>query len=65
MTTEKRAYTIAQFCSAYGIGPTTLNEEVQAGRLTVRRVGRRVLISADDADRWFNGLPSENVSSAA
>jgi excisionase family DNA binding protein len=57
MSSEKRAYQIEEFCEAYGVGKSKFHEEVAAGRLKVVRIGRRVLVTADDADAWLKSLP--------
>jgi hypothetical protein len=54
----KRAYTINQFCSRYAVGRTKFYEEKNAGRLRVRSVGRRNIITADDAEAWLENLPA-------
>jgi excisionase family DNA binding protein len=68
MDTERRAYRIDEFCAAHGIGASKFHEEVNAGRLRVVRIGRRVLVTADDADAWLAALPNAwtpRASSAA
>ncbi|HEV2898864.1 MAG TPA: hypothetical protein VGX71_13710 [Pseudaminobacter sp.] len=54
---EINAYTIKSFMSAYPIKRSRLYEEINSGRLCVKRAGRRVLIGKDAADTWFNSLP--------
>ncbi|BCH33020.1 hypothetical protein MesoLjLc_49500 [Mesorhizobium sp. L-8-10] len=54
----KVAYSIDEFCEAYGVGRTLAYEEVAAGRLLTRKAGRRTLIRAVDAQAWLDGLPS-------
>jgi excisionase family DNA binding protein len=48
---------------AAGIGLTKLFEEIAAGRLKTRKLGRRTLIRAEDLRAWLAGLPER--SSAA
>lgn len=60
MTDTRRAYTPSDFCQAYGIGKTTFYAEIRAGRLPVRKVGRRTLVLASDAERWEMELPIGN-----
>ena len=55
----KRAYQVEEFCQAYGIGKSKMYEEISDGRLHALRVGRRLLIAADDAERWLRNLPTE------
>jgi hypothetical protein len=45
------------FCKHYGLGRTRAYEEIAAGRLKARKLGRRTLIAADDAEDWLGHLP--------
>lgn len=53
-----RAFGIAEFCRRYGIGRTTAYAEIAAGRLRRRKVGKRSLITEDDAEAWLKCLPT-------
>lgn len=53
-----RAYTINDFCAAYGIGRTLTYREIAAGRLKASKVGKRTLILIADAETWASTLPS-------
>lgn len=55
-----RAISIKVFCSTYGIGRTLTYREIAAGRLPVRKLGRRTLILIEDAERWANALPKND-----
>jgi excisionase family DNA binding protein len=46
------------FCKGYGIGRTRAYEEIHAGRLKARKVGRRTIITLDDAEEWLSRLPA-------
>ncbi len=48
-----RTLTVQEFCNSYKIGRTKYQEEVNAGRLKVKRVGRRVLIPVEAAEEWL------------
>lgn len=52
-----RAFPIAEFCRAYGIGRTTAYQEIAAGRLRAVKVGQRTLIASDAAEAWLAALP--------
>lgn len=52
----QRALDVAGFCAAYKIGKTLFYEEVKAGHLPIRKVGRRTLILVADAERWERSL---------
>jgi excisionase family DNA binding protein len=51
-----RAFSIDEFCRRYGIGRTTSYAEIAAGRLRCRKVGKRSLITEDDAEAWLESL---------
>jgi hypothetical protein len=53
----QRAMTVRGFCESVGIGRTRFYQEVKAGRLRVRKVGRRTIVTSDDAEDWLNRLP--------
>ena len=51
------AYTIQQFCRAFGIGRSLVYKEIAAGRLYSRKAGRRTLVLRSDAESWAAALP--------
>jgi Helix-turn-helix domain len=51
------AYTIPDFCAHYGIGRSLTYELIADGKLIARKAGRRTLIDADSAARWYASLP--------
>jgi excisionase family DNA binding protein len=57
-----RAMGIEEFCDRYGLGRTRAYEEIKSGRLPARKVGRRTLITHDDAEDWLRRLPALNLS---
>lgn len=65
MEPDKAALTIPEFCTLYGIGRTFTYEEIGAGRLRVRKAGKRTLIRKVDADDWLNSLPETPTKGAA
>ena len=52
-----RAYTV-RACRAHGIGRTRFYDEVNSGRLKVRKLGTRTLVLREDAEAWLSLLPS-------
>ena len=50
------AYSIPQFCAACAVGRTFVYDEIKAGRLRAVKAGRRTLIDAGEARRWFASL---------
>lgn len=54
----KGAYTVDEFCKAYGIGRHLAYTEMGGGRLQYRKAGRRTVIRKVDADAWLDSLPA-------
>ena len=53
----QRAMSIAEFCERYGPGRTKAYEELKSGRLRGRKIGKRTIITEDDAENWLRCLP--------
>ncbi|AUN31767.1 excisionase [Niveispirillum cyanobacteriorum] len=47
---------VADFLSSYSIGRTSFYKEVAAGRITIKKIGRRTLIPRAAAEAWLNSL---------
>ncbi len=53
---EPQAYTVADFCRAYRVSNTTFYALQKRGDIRTIKVGRRTLITRDEAQRWLNSL---------
>ena len=52
------AWTVLDFARRHGIGRNSVLAEIKAGRLVARTaVGRKLIITAEDAREWRQGLP--------
>jgi hypothetical protein len=51
------SFSIEAFCAGYGVGRQLVYDEINAGRLVVKKAGRRTLIHRADAERWLERLP--------
>lgn len=51
------AMSINDFCKWAGIGRSLAYEEIKAGRLETRKVGRRTIVTWVAAEAWLNALP--------
>jgi Helix-turn-helix domain len=60
---RQRAMSIADFCKRYGPGRTTVYQEIKAGRLCCRKIGKRTIITEDDAEDWLRRLPTSAQNS--
>src|SRR5689334_5002459 len=53
----ERSYSLSEFARLNDIALTTVRGEIKSGRLVARKVGRRTIITPEDADDWRNRLP--------
>jgi hypothetical protein len=53
----KLALSIPDLMEASGLGRTFIYEEIKAGRLIVRKAGRRSIVLSHDARNWLASLP--------
>lgn len=51
------AYSVNEAAKAAGIGLTKLREEIRAGRLVARKLGKRTLVNSQDLLTWSENLP--------
>jgi hypothetical protein len=52
------ALSIDEFCLRYGIGRQLVYDELNAGRLIGKKVGRRTIIPRMNGEGWLNSLPT-------
>ena len=57
-TTGKLLFSIKEFCEMVGIGRTTFYQEVKAGRIKAKKMGRSTLIPKSELERFIEELPS-------
>jgi hypothetical protein len=62
---EPLAYPLPDFLKLAGIGRTKAYEEINAGRLKVRKNGNRTIVLAADAKAWLDSLPAIEPKAAA
>jgi hypothetical protein len=55
---RQRAMNIPEFCQRYGPGRTKTYAELKSGRLRGRKIGKRTIITEDDAEDWLQRLPT-------
>ncbi|MFY9838284.1 MAG: DNA-binding protein [Xanthobacteraceae bacterium] len=53
----EKSYSLDEFARENAIGLTTVRGEINAGRLAARKLGRRTIITAEDAKAWQERLP--------
>lgn len=58
---QKLAYSIDDIAKLVGIGRSLLFEEIKAGRLSVKKAGRRTLVLDADLSAWLSNLPASGA----
>ena len=53
----QKSYSLNEFARQNAICLTTVRGEIKAGRLAARKIGRRTIITAEDAKAWQERLP--------
>jgi hypothetical protein len=53
----QKSYSLNDFARQNDIGLTTVRGEIKSGRLVARKIGRRTIITPEDANDWRNRLP--------
>jgi excisionase family DNA binding protein len=59
---SRRAFSVEEFCKRYGLGRTRAYQELKSGRLRARKIGRRTVITEDDAEDWLRRLPLMKIT---
>jgi hypothetical protein len=54
---EIEGFSVEEFARRYSLGRTKAFEEIAAGHLVARKVGKRTIIMASDAKSWAENLP--------
>lgn len=55
----KQAYTVQSMSDAYEVSVSYLRSDIATGRLRPKYLGRKPLISVEEAERWFSALPDD------
>jgi excisionase family DNA binding protein len=54
---ERRSYSIDEICERNGISRSTIYAEIRRGKLRVRKLGVRSLVTDEDERAWLDGMP--------
>jgi excisionase family DNA binding protein len=58
---QKLAYSIDDIAKLVGVGRSLLFEEIKAGRLPVKKAGRRTLVTDSALRGWLSNLPAKSA----
>jgi hypothetical protein len=62
---KKVTLTVPETLQMIGIGRTRFYEEVRAGRISVRKIGRRSIVLTEDARAYLRNLPTTTARRVA
>lgn len=62
---DRGALTVDQFCSWACIGRSKFYQEVAEGKVRLRKIGRKSVITVLDAKAWLERLPDGRPADAA
>ena len=62
---ERAALGVDDFCAWASISRAHFYREVNAGRLIMRKAGRKSVVTMDDARAWLAALPVAQIREAA
>lgn len=54
----KALLSVKEFCELAGIGRTSFYQQIQSGRITAKKFGRRTLIPQGEFERFISELPT-------
>ena len=57
----KISFSIPEFSQATSIGRSKIYEEIKAGKLIARKIGKRSLITLDDGQEYLASLPRMDI----
>lgn len=60
-TNDCATLTVKQFLKWANVSRSTFYNEANAGRLTLLKVGKKTLITRDEAKAWLSRLPRANA----
>ncbi len=62
---SRGALAVDEFCGWAGIGRSKFYQEVAEGRIRLRKVGRKSVVTVPDALAWLESLPEGGRADAA
>ena len=62
---HRGAMSVDEFCAWASIGRSKFYREFNSGRLKVRKIGRKSVVTMSDAQAWLDALPSLETREAA
>lgn len=61
LSPQKAALTVAEFCRTCSIGRSSFYNLVAAGRIRIKKLGRRTLVPSDQVAAFLDSLGSDDL----
>jgi excisionase family DNA binding protein len=61
---DRPIYSINEFAATYGLGRSTVYRLLRSGDLKARKIGKRTVIAAEDAESWLGRLQAYKPKAA-
>jgi excisionase family DNA binding protein len=61
---DKAVYSVPEFAATYGLGRSTVYRLLRSGDLKARKIGKRTVITAEDAESWLCRLQAYKPKAA-
>lgn len=55
---NRAVYTVPEFLSSFSVSRSHFYREVRAGRIRLRKIGSKSIVTVPDANAWLNSLPT-------
>jgi excisionase family DNA binding protein len=61
---DLKSHTISETSRISGASRTTIYQQISAGRLKAKKIGRRTIILSTDLSEWLASLPAKESNAA-
>jgi excisionase family DNA binding protein len=61
----RTAFSVAEICAQTGIGRDSVYAAIRSGQLVARKLGRRMIVTPKDLERFLASLPKAGAGQAA
>jgi predicted DNA-binding transcriptional regulator AlpA len=65
MDTDRKAYSVREFCARNGICRQTFYDEIRRGHLHARKLGKKTIVTAESERAWLESLPPLRLAATA
>lgn len=62
MFITRKPIPVSDFATNVGVSKSFIFREAQRGRIALRKLGRRTVVTADEAERFLSNLPAAAIN---